>query len=100
MHIFQSKNGSRPIFPSQHQPFPLFILELPGAIAARSPSHAPTGAAAQTPLPCPGLGSGGQHGKGKYKVRGASGPESHIPMRPPNFVPLLHPPLSQKHAWV
>lgn len=39
MHIFQSKNGSQPTFPPQHQPFPLFILGLPGAITAHLPSH-------------------------------------------------------------
>lgn len=41
MHIFQSKNESLPTFPSQHQPFPLLIPGLPGAIAAHLPSHHP-----------------------------------------------------------
>lgn len=41
MHIFQSKNGSQPSSPAQHQPFPLFIPGLQGAIAAHSPSQHP-----------------------------------------------------------
>lgn len=60
MHIFQSKNGSQPVFPSQHQPVPVFILGLPGAITAHLPSHHPhQGSSTDLPsLPRAGDGRG------------------------------------------
>lgn len=66
MHIFQSKNGSQPTSPAQHQPFPLFIPGLQGAIAAHLPSHHPHKGSSTDP-PFPGLGSGGEHQKRNRK---------------------------------
>lgn len=49
-HIFQSKNGSQPTSPAQHQPFPLFIPGLQGAIAAHLHSqHLPKGSSTAPP---------------------------------------------------
>lgn len=82
MYIFQPKNGPQPTFPPQHQPFLLFILGLPGAITAHLPSPHPYKGRSTHPS---SWGGGQEKGNRKYKLRRASGPESHILMRPPRF---------------
>lgn len=102
MHIFQSKNGSQPTSSAQHQPFPLFIRGLQGAIAAHLPSHHPH-KGSSTDLPSQGWDQEGNIRRGiesKKSEEHQDQTESHVLVPPPNFMPLLHPPLPQKHQWV
>lgn len=67
MHIFQSKNGSQPTSPAQHQPFPLFIPGLQGAIAAHLPSQHPHKGSSTAPLPGNGITRGTSEEEEKVK---------------------------------
>lgn len=63
------------------------------------PSTTPTRAAAQTP-PSQGWDQEGNIRRGiesKKSEEHQDQTESHVLVPPPNFMPLLHPPLPQKH---
>lgn len=102
MHIFQSKNGSQPTSPAQHQPFPLFILVSKEPLLPTYLPSTPTRPAAQTSLPRAGIREGnvGRGIESEKSEEHQDQTESHLLMPPPSLMPLLHPPLPQKHQRV